>query len=123
MLAQPGLMAPPPRVKVIGTTGVAISVTVNTLVMMLLITKIWMVSREVKVLRREGDRTYRVVIAMLLETGATIMIAQLLYLLLFKLDSNGGFGVIASSVTQSYVRFSYLSSPINILFNQECLGN
>lgn len=50
-----------------------------------------------------GDGAYTIVIAMLLESGVTIFLAQVMYLVLYNIGSLG-FNVISGAVTQIYVR-------------------
>ena len=67
-----------------------------------------MASREIEKAHHSGHNATRAFTALFLESGAIIMIAQLLWLVLFRKDNGGGYNVVAGAITQVYVSRLFL---------------
>ena len=87
----------------------AISMVVNAVVTIMIVLRIWTLSNRLNVIlgsTRESSSNnspYKIVISMLLESGLTIFIAQLVLLALYVTISPG-YNVIVGIVTQLFVR-------------------
>ncbi|TFK37373.1 hypothetical protein BDQ12DRAFT_724214 [Crucibulum laeve] len=78
------------------------SMAVNTIVLILIVSRIWILSRQfAKIHGTPMDSTYTVIIAMLLESGLTIFLAQLCFVVLYAISSPG-FNVIQGLIIQIY---------------------
>jgi len=102
LLASPNAANIVTKIVNLGTSAFTISLAVNVMVMTLIVSKIWLISNGIPKAQRHGDDTYTVIIAMLLESGVAVMVAQLLWLVLFRVDNEGGYNVVAGAVTQTY---------------------
>ncbi|KDR69117.1 hypothetical protein GALMADRAFT_215400 [Galerina marginata CBS 339.88] len=80
----------------------AISMANNTIVTLLLVMRIWLLSRDfAKLSSIPSDKVFTIIVAMLLESGITIFFAQLLWVVLFAKGS-GGYTVVVGAITQTY---------------------
>lgn len=86
----------------LGRFAFATSMAVNAFVTILISSRIWVLSKHFARLHQRTDKTYDIVVAMLLESGLIIFVAQLCWLVLFSLNSPG-FYLVSGAVTQIYV--------------------
>lgn len=109
MLISPGPLGNPaadPRLHPTGLAAFTLSLITNSMVTGLIIVKLWRIMGGLRSVIPEGyhrnDRTYKAVIALLIETGLAIFVAQLLYVVFF--ETRYVFYVLFSSaITQVYV--------------------
>ena len=78
----------------------------NALITLLTVYHIWKISTEIEEVNPGASRPYRLIIAILLESGLTLFIAQLLLLVLWSTGSVG-FPIVGGVITQLYVSVFY----------------
>ncbi|KAF4618262.1 hypothetical protein D9613_011602 [Agrocybe pediades] len=86
----------------LSTAAFSCSMAVNALVTFFIVGRIWYLSRDI--VKFNPDRTSRpftAIMNMLLESGITILVAQLIWLVLFQLESLG-YAVVSGAFTQIY---------------------
>ncbi|KAF8874479.1 hypothetical protein BD779DRAFT_1790493 [Infundibulicybe gibba] len=85
-----------------GVTTSSISLVVNALTTLLIITKIFITSREVRsALGSDSHQSFRIATAMLIESGLLMFAVQLVYVVIFSVRLEG-INIISSLVTQIY---------------------
>lgn len=91
----------------LGTAAMTLSLVVNALVSTLMISRIWYVYRQsTSTVENAGGRLSWVA-SVLLESAIALFIAQLIYLVLYKLEHDA-FALVAGPVTIIYVRIAVL---------------
>jgi len=99
LLASPNAQNMLPKIVNLGTGGFTASLVCNVVIMSLISTKIWAISRDVPNRSRSSLKT---LLAIVLESGLIIAVAQLLWLVLFRVDNDAGYNVVAGAITQVY---------------------
>ncbi|KAF8889850.1 hypothetical protein BD779DRAFT_1519265 [Infundibulicybe gibba] len=90
------------RINPTGISAFSISLGANTLTTSLIVSKILLISREVRpVLGPDSHRSFRVVTAMLIESGLLLFVSQLIYVILFALG-HPSYDFVAGPITQIY---------------------
>ncbi|KAF8991955.1 hypothetical protein BDQ17DRAFT_1432753 [Cyathus striatus] len=78
------------------------SLAVNALVTGLIVSRIWFLTSQITALSpHASNRPYNVVIAMLLESGALVLLAQICWLVLY-IHSNNGYDIVSGAISQIY---------------------
>ncbi|KAF8869127.1 hypothetical protein BD779DRAFT_1682552 [Infundibulicybe gibba] len=86
----------------IGITTNAISLVVNALTTLIIVTKIFVTSREVRpVLGSNSDRSFRIATAILIESGLLTFAFQLVYVVLFSIQ-HSAVHIISGLISQIY---------------------
>ncbi|KAF8999653.1 hypothetical protein BDQ17DRAFT_1328182 [Cyathus striatus] len=78
------------------------SLAVNALVTGLIVSRIWFLTSQITALSpHASNRPYNVIIAMLLESGALVLLAQICWLVLY-IHSNNGYDIVSGAISQIY---------------------
>ncbi|KIJ40078.1 hypothetical protein M422DRAFT_257146 [Sphaerobolus stellatus SS14] len=88
-------------IQALGELGFASSLAVNVSVTALIVGRIWKLSKEFEEINQSPDRPYNIIIAMVLESGLVVAVAQLIWLVLFTLHDIG-YPVISGAITELY---------------------
>ncbi|KAF8889858.1 hypothetical protein BD779DRAFT_1671621 [Infundibulicybe gibba] len=90
------------RILPTGIASFSISLGVNALTTLLIVGKITSISREVRpVLGSDSHHTFRIVIAMLIESGLLLFVSQLVYVVLFAIQ-HPALSLVSGAITHIY---------------------
>ena len=88
----------------LGVTSMGLSLGVNTLVSALMISRIWYVYAQTRDGLDQAESRLSWIASILLESALALFAAQLLYLVLYKIE-HPAFALVAGPVTIVYVRY------------------